>query len=108
LAIGELLCRTGQSEKALDAIEKIKTTKQIDAAQVLLISGWAKRQLGDLESAEKLLLETVAMHPKSSRAFYELGKVYRAEGQTEKAMQVFYKALALIFGEPVETNISHQ
>jgi hypothetical protein len=108
LAIGELFCRAGQSEKALDAIEKIKTTKRIDTAQLSLISGWAKRQLGDLESAEKFLLEAVKMHPKSSRGFYELGKVYQARGQTEKAMQAFYKALALIFAEPVETNISHQ
>jgi len=107
LTIGELFCRTGQSKKALDVIEKTQTTKRIDTARLLLISGWAKRQLGYLESAEKLLLETVTINPKSSRGFYELGKVYHAGGQTEKAMQAFYKALAIVFAEPVETDISH-
>ena len=47
------------------------------------------------------------MHPKPSRAFYELGKVYQAKAETEKAMQADYKALSRVFGEPVEANISH-
>lgn len=102
LAMGELFCRVGQSEKALDTIEKVKTTRQIDKARVLLISGWAKRQLGDFDSAEKFLLEVVAIRPQSSRAFYELGKVYQAKKQMEKAMQAYRKALSIIFAEPVK------
>ncbi|MHC4394268.1 MAG: tetratricopeptide repeat protein [Planctomycetota bacterium] len=108
LAIGELYCRVGESHKALDVIAKIKTTKRFDKAQLFLISGWAKRQLGELESAEKFLLEAVSLRPKSSRVFYELGKIYQATGQTEKAMQAFHKALAIIFAEPVETDSSAQ
>ncbi|NIA16734.1 MAG: tetratricopeptide repeat protein [Planctomycetes bacterium] len=106
LAIGELFCRTGQSEKALDVVGKIKATRRIDRAQILLISGWAKRQLGDFDSAEKILLEMVAIHPQSSRAFYELGKVYQAREQTEKAMRAYRRALSIIFAEPVKTVFS--
>ena len=106
LLIGQLFCRTGQGQKALDAVETLRTTRRLDAAEVLLISGWAKRLLGDLESAEKLILQAVQMYPKSSRAFYELGKIYRATGQTEKAMRAFYQALSLVFDEDIRINTS--
>ncbi len=108
LAIGELFCRAGQSEKALDVIEKTQPTKRRVTARMLLISGWANRQLGNLELAEKFLLEAVALHPQSPRGFYELGKVYQAGGHTEKAMHAFREALAIIFAEPVGKKNSQQ
>ncbi len=98
LELGELFCRVGKNEAALNIVERIKATKRLDKARLLRISGWAKRQIGDLETAEKLLLEATTLNPKSSRAFFELGQVYQAKGQVEKAMQAYYRALTLVFG----------
>jgi len=98
LELGELFCRTGQSKTALDVVKGVRATKQLDRARLLLISGWAKRQADELDAAEKLLLETTTLNPKSSRAFFELGQVYQAKGQVEKAMQAYYRALTLVFG----------
>jgi tetratricopeptide (TPR) repeat protein len=99
LALGELLCRAGRSQDALEATESLKVTKRIDNARLLLIKGWAKRQTGDLDSAEKLLSESTTLDPKSPRAFFELGKVYQSRQQIDKAMEAYHKALSIIFGE---------
>ena len=83
----------------MQAIEAIKTIKQVNPAKVLIITGWAKRQLGELDTAEKLLLEAVDLNPKSSRGFYELGKVHEEKGESAKAMKAYHKALRLVFGK---------
>jgi tetratricopeptide (TPR) repeat protein len=86
LQLTELLCRTNQSQAALSEIEKIETTSGREKARILLLSGWANRQMGKLD-------------PKSIRTLFELGRVYQAGGQTEKAMKLYYEALAIILGE---------
>ena len=40
------------------------------------------------------------LNPKSARVLYELGKVYRTNGKTQKALDAFQLALAEMFGEP--------
>ena len=107
LELGELLCRANQTKAALDVIDKIKTTKKAEKARALLISGWAKRKMGELDAAERLLLEATTLDPKSSRGFFELGKVYQARDEIEKAMQAYYTALLLVFEEPVVKAVSH-
>jgi Tfp pilus assembly protein PilF len=107
LELGELLCRAGLSKAALEITQSLKVTKRIDKARLLLVSGWAKRQIDSLDEAEKLLLESTALDPKSPRAFFELGKVYQSQQQTDKAMKAYHKALAIIFGEAGSLTISH-
>ncbi len=107
LELGELLCRTNQDKAALDVIDKIKTNKKAEKARALLISGWAKRQMGELDAAEKILLEATMLDPKSSRSFFELGRVYQAKNEVEKAMQAYYSALLLIFHEQSVKAVSH-
>lgn len=97
LELGELFCRAGRSKAALDITESLRVTSRLDKARLLLISGWAKRQMGELDAAEKLLLEATTLNPKSARALFELGKVYRAKQQNDKAMESYHKALTLIF-----------
>lgn len=97
LELGELLCRAGKSKEALEITQSLKVDKQIDKARQLLVSGWAKHQMGDLDNAEKLLFESTTLNPKSSRAFFELGNVYQSQKQTEKAMKAYHKALTIIF-----------
>ena len=107
LEIGELLCRTNQSREALDAIDKIKTTNKVEKARALLISGWAKRQMGELDAAERFLVEATTLDSKYSRGFFELGKVYQEKGENEKAMKAYHMALLLVFEEPFPKEISH-
>lgn len=99
LALGELLCRADRSKEALEVTQSLKVTKRIDKARLLLVSGWAKRQMNNLEEAEKLLLESTTLDPKSSRAFFELGKVFQSRQQNDEAMKAYHKALSIIFGE---------
>ena len=99
LELGELFCRAGRNDAALEITGSLKVTKRFDEARLLLISGWAKRQTGDLETAEKLLLEAIKIDPKSTRALFELGKVYQSKQQVDKAMNLYHKALTILFNE---------
>lgn len=108
LELGELFCRAGRSKAALELAEKLTAASRPDKARVLLITGWAKRQMGDLELAQKLLLEATTLDPKSVRAFFELGKVYQARGLTDKALESYHKALKLVFNEPEEAKVDEK
>ena len=101
LELGELFCRTGQGQKALELVDKVNPDKVSRRGRLLMISGWANRLIGDLDQAEKLLTEATQANPRASRSFYELGKVHHTAGRPEKAMQAYYKALALLFDEPL-------
>ncbi len=107
LELGELFCRAGRSKEAIDTIKSLKVTSRINKARLLLISGWAKRQMGELNTAEKLLLEATTLDPKSTRSLFELGKVYEAGQQIEKAMKSYHKALTIIFSEEGSAMNSH-
>ena len=103
--LGELLCRAGRNKEALNVAEKIKATNRFDKARRLMISGWARRQLNELDAAEKDLLEATKLDPTSVRALFELGKIQQVRGQTEKAMKSYYTALALVFNESEKKKI---
>ena len=107
LVLGELFCRSGRNKEALELAGTHKAVRQTDKVRLLLISGWARRQMGELGPAEKLLLEATALDPKSARALFELGKVYQAQGQTNKAMESYFKALTLVFGASDEARVSN-
>ncbi len=98
LELGELLCRVGKNKEALNLVERMRATKRLDKARLLLISGWAKRQTSDLKTAEENLLEATKLDTKSIRGFFELGQVYQAKGDKDKAMAAYYRALTLVFG----------
>lgn len=103
----ELFCTAGRSQAALDLVEGAKVTKQFEKARALLITGWAKRQMGELDAAEELLLEATKLDPKSIRGLFELGKIYQTKGDVEKAMQAYRRALSMVFEEPVIKAVSH-
>ena len=54
--------------------------------------------MGELETAEKYLLEANKLDAKSPRGFFELGQVYQAKGDKDKAIAAYYRALTLVFG----------
>jgi tetratricopeptide (TPR) repeat protein len=108
LALGELFCRSGRNKEALALAGRREAVRQTDKARLLLISGWARRQMGELEPAEKLLIEAKTLDPKSARALFELGKVYQAQNQTSKAMEVYRQALTLVFDTSDEVKVSNR
>ena len=99
LEIGKLYCRVNKNEKAIETINKIKPQSLGQKAQANLVLGWAKRQIGDLETAEKLLIEAGKLNPDSVRALFELGKVYQAQGQNEKAIEAYHNALTKVLDQ---------
>lgn len=108
LELAELYCQSHQAQTALEVTGRLKAENLREQATISFLSGWAMRQMGRLDDAEKLLLEATAMNVGSSRAFFELGKIYEARGQTEKAMASYRKALTQIFGETRNAQTSAQ
>jgi tetratricopeptide (TPR) repeat protein len=103
--LGQFLCRTGQNQAAIKIAQKIKSEKKQEQALAALIQGWALRQLAEYTKAEQMLREATLKNPKSARAFYELGKIYQARNQTEKAMLAYHHALAITFKESTSPNL---
>lgn len=99
LEIGELLCSIGQGKSALELLEGVKARGNIEKSELLVVTGWAKRQMNNLEEAEKLLIQATKLNPGSGRVYYELGQIYQAKGDIEKAMLTYYHALTLVFGK---------
>jgi tetratricopeptide (TPR) repeat protein len=99
LELGELLCRVGRNEAALKVAEQAKPATAAEHARALLIAGWARRQMGELDAAEALLLKAKGLDPNSARVLYELGKVFDARGNLAEAVVNYRRALALVFGE---------
>ncbi len=97
--LGQLLCKAGKSQEALDAIKEIQPAGRIEESVVAFVTGWAYRQMGDLEKARTLLEKAVELNPNSARVLYELGKTYQAANESEKALQTYRKALDLVFLE---------
>lgn len=108
LELGELLCQMGQAQAALEAVGKAGGSSNQEKARISLVLGWAKRQTGQLEAAEELLLEATRLNPKSSRGLFELGKIYQARGQSDKAIASYRKALAQLLGEDVRVRSADQ
>ena len=96
LDLAELLCKANKSQEALDVIVGIHAADNAEKARILTLSGWANRQMDMLDEAQRCLLEALTTDPQSIRAMFELGNVYQAKGQTEKAMKIYYEALTII------------
>ena len=54
------------------------------------------------EDAEKYLLEGIRQDATLHRLFFELGRIYQKRNDSEKAMQAYFRALQLIYGEDQE------
>ena len=48
--------------------------------------------------------EALNKHPKSGRAFFELGQIYQARGDVEKAMLTYYQALSLVYSREMKNS----
>ena len=99
LKLGELLCQTGDSAAALEVVEGITVQGLRQKLRVDLVSGWAYRLAGDLDKAEEHLTKVVRVDRKSGRAYLELGRVYEAKGQADKALATYRQGLEAFFGK---------
>ena len=99
LQLGELLCRAGQAKEAIELVNTLSVQNRRDRARVSLALGWANRQLGKLDEAEKFLQEGIRQDATLHRLFFELGRIYQDRDDSERAMQAYFQALKLIYGE---------
>jgi tetratricopeptide (TPR) repeat protein len=99
LELGELLCRAGQTQKAIKLVSTVSVRNSRDKARVNLTLGWANRQMGELETAEEFLQEGIHQDATSPRLHYELGRIYQQRNDSDKAMKAYFRALQLTYGE---------
>ncbi len=99
VVLGNLLCQAGQAQEAVKLVSTLSGQSNRDKARINLVMGWAKRQLGQLEEAEKFLQEGIKQDPTSPRLYFELGRIYQQRNDSEKAMQAYFRALQLIYQE---------
>lgn len=97
--LGDLLCQAGQAQEAVKLVSSLSGQSNRDKARINLVMGWAKRQLDQLEEAEKFLQEGIKQDPTSPRLHFELGRIYQQRNDSEKAMQTYFRALQLIYRE---------
>lgn len=108
LELGEILCRAGKNEAALKVAGEAKAGTDPDKARALMISAWARRQMGELDAAESLLKRALELESRSARTLYELGKVYDARGDVPGALLCYRKALAEVFGDAETRGVSQE
>ena len=99
--LGELLCRKGENQAALKVASEVKVKTDREKARALLISGWARRQMGELDTAQSLLSQSLELDPRSPRGLYELGQVFQSSGEIDRAVVCYREALAQVFDESV-------
>ncbi len=68
--------------------------------QAQLGRGMVLARTGQDQKAEQILLPLVGQKSVAARTRYELGRIYAARGERDKALKFFQDALALIFPEP--------
>jgi tetratricopeptide (TPR) repeat protein len=91
--------RVDQAQKVMMLVSEVSGQKPRDKARINLLLGWANRELGRLEEAEKVLQKGITQDPTSPRLFYELGRIYQTYNDSERAMQAYFRALQLIYTE---------
>jgi len=99
LELGEVLCMAGKNEAALKVATEAKVETDRDKSRALLICACARRQMGELDTAESLLNRALKIEAGSARALYELGKVHESRGDLQKALSCYRRALEEVFGE---------
>lgn len=92
----ELLCRSQQAAEALKVLEPLKPTMPQEKGRCLLLTGWAHRQLGQLDQALEALTQAVQMD-ETGLACYQLGLTYEAKGQLKLALKYYHQALERVF-----------
>ncbi|MCF7976291.1 MAG: tetratricopeptide repeat protein [Phycisphaerae bacterium] len=102
VALGDLLClanRVDQAPVVIRLLSEVSVQTNRDKARINLALGWANREVGKLEEAEQCLQAGIQQDPTSPRLFFELGRVYQACNDSERAMKAYFRALQLVYPE---------
>lgn len=98
-ALGFLKFKAGDSKGAGEQFQTaLKYNSSLPQAQL----GWGMilARTGDDQKAEQILLPLVGQSSIAARVRYELGRIYLARGDIDKALKFYQDALAVIFPEP--------
>lgn len=97
LELGRLYCMTAEPQKAIDAVKDLQASDRAQQAARAFLLGKAYSLLNEFAQAEVHLLAAVELDPEHSEAFYELGKLYQLQKQSDKALESYRHALDLVF-----------
>ncbi|UCC98822.1 MAG: tetratricopeptide repeat protein [Phycisphaerales bacterium] len=98
-ALGFLKFAAGDPNSAAERFQTaLKHNPSLHQAQL----GWGiiLARTGEGRKAEQILLPLVGHRSIAARTRYELGRIYSARGERDKALKFFRDSLALIFPEP--------
>ncbi|MHC4678616.1 MAG: tetratricopeptide repeat protein [Planctomycetota bacterium] len=101
-ALGFLKFEAGDPNGAAELFQTaLKHKPSLPSAQL----GWGiiLARTGEGQKAEQILLPLAGHRSIAARTRYELGRIYAARGQRDKALTFFQDALALVFPEPKST-----
>jgi len=99
LELGWMYCQTGDAAAAIKVVGKVKGANRLEKSKLALVTGWAHRLSGDLDTAQKHLLEAIQNNPRLDRAYFELGRVYHEKKDFENAAKAYFKALSGIYDD---------
>ena len=99
LELGWMYCQTGDAAAAIKVAGKVKGANRLEKSKLAMVLGWAHRLSGDLDAAQKHLLEAIGNNPRLDRAYFELGRVYHEKKDFENAAKAYFKALSGIYDD---------
>lgn len=99
LEMSELLCLLNRGQDALALLADAPAENRREQAHLEMMRGWAYRQMGQLENAEKSLKNALEISPQVPRCHFQLGRVYEAQGKQDLALGAYRQALILQFGD---------
>ena len=91
LSLVRVLVLKGQVEEAAKTLDSVKPGS-VSATQLALARGRVLAAKGEIAPAIEALLESLKLNPQPAEAQYELGLIYRKQGQWEKSAGAFRAA----------------
>jgi len=93
LTLALLLYGTSVFSQKTDQVSSIKSEYSY---QYALIEASRQKMIGNVNEAINLYLSCISANPECDVAYYELGTVYSALGENEKAEDILFKAFKLV------------
>jgi tetratricopeptide (TPR) repeat protein len=85
---GHIFLKNEDNENAIEMFEKAHIANPLDV-EILNNLGYANTRIENLDAAEKYLIKTLALSPKRSTAWYNLGDAYGIKGDVNKAVACY-------------------
>ena len=92
IRLADQLAASGALEEALRYYDEVLADRP-HASEAKTGRGVVLAKMGRLKEAEQVLLGALVLNPNPARVHYELGRLYQAQGEYEKALQQFKEGL---------------